>query len=100
MRVGKSDAPEDFEDVGTISVSDGEGCGMEGTYGDFTSLMIKLKNAAVVMGAQYVQLLAFIPPHMDAYCFLDAYSIEAIAYRKSAPAQEPGTKVDPPGTIP
>lgn len=82
VRVGKSDAPEGYEEVGLISVGDGEGCGTQGTVGTFGNAMIKLKNLALSRGASYVQMMSLTEPHGDAFCFRDEYTISGVAYKK------------------
>lgn len=81
VRVLKSDPPDGYTDVGTITSSDGQGCGIfEGSTGNLDRVMMKFKKAAAAKGANYVQLLSITEPNKSANC--NEYVLTGIAYKK------------------
>lgn len=100
VTVAKSDPPPGSTDLGPLEVVHGYGCGGFGDTGTFEGAMIMLRNAAAERGANYVMLVATMPPHSTAGCFDDGFVLQGIAYRVS-PDQTPAIPVagdgcDPP----
>jgi len=83
VRVGKMDALDSFQDIGPISVEDGEGCGGFGYQGTYDRAMTLLKNKAFKMGADYVQIFTVSEPYSaTSSCFVNLYKISGTAYKK------------------
>jgi hypothetical protein len=76
------DALDIYQDIGPISVADGEGCGGFGYQGTYDRAMTLLKNKAFRMGADYVQIFTVSEPYSANGCFVNLYKISGTAYKK------------------
>lgn len=84
IRTGKGDPDQGMEEIGPIEVSDGSRCGHLGKRGSFKHVMIRLKNRALQMQADYVQIFTITEPHaVTSDCFDDRFMIRGIAFRKA-----------------
>ena len=81
VRVDKADPPQGYVTVGPISAVDGHGCGGFGRAGSYLNAINQLRNEALTMGADYVEIYSLIPPHSETGCFVDAYQIAGMAYK-------------------
>jgi len=81
VRVGKADPPDGAHDLGAITVTDGDGCGVVGTQGTYGHAVARLRNRAARMGANYVELVTVVEPHPLQSCFDNTLTIRAMVYR-------------------
>jgi len=83
VRTGKGDPDPGMEELGPIEVWDGRRCGHLGKRGSFKHVMIRLKNKAVEMQADYVQIFTITEPHaVTSSCFDDRFVVRGMAFRK------------------
>lgn len=73
VKIAKSDPPDDYTEVGALSVVDGSGCNAYGQIGNFEEAIAALKNNACTMGADYVQILAISEPYSANRCIDTAH---------------------------
>lgn len=96
VRTGKGDPDAGMEEIGPIEVWDGKRCGHMGKRGSFKHVMIRLKNRALEMQADYVQIFTITEPHpVTSTCFDDRFVVRGVAFRR-AHAQTPAVVVKPP----
>lgn len=100
VTVGKGDAPRGYQQLRTITVSHGRGCGELGELGNFEGAYRKLRNYAVRLSADYVQIIAVTEPYLDIDCRHNEYKITAVAYRRPKNSEEDGTLNKPAATPP
>lgn len=81
VRVGKSDPPQNYEEVGPVTGVNGNGCGGFGTRGDYAAAVIDLKNRTYSMGANYAQIITIKEPRLEGGCYDNSYKINAMAYK-------------------
>jgi len=82
IRIGRSDAPSNYEEVKPITVHDGYGCGTwNGYQGTYERAETMLRDEAVQVGGDYVQILTIAPPYSDGDCFHNQYVITGIIYK-------------------
>jgi hypothetical protein len=82
IRTGKGDPDPGMEEIGPIEVWDGKRCGHFGKQGSFKDVMIRLKNRAAQMQADYVQIFTITEPHpVNSTCFDDRFIIRGVAFR-------------------
>jgi hypothetical protein len=83
IRTGKGDPDPGMEEIGPIEVWDGKRCGHFGKQGSFKDVMIRLKNRAAQMQADYVQIFTITEPHpVTSTCFDDRFIIRGVAFRR------------------
>ena len=87
--VGEADPGQGYQVIEGIDVQDGHGCGMYGTLGTFNGALIQLRYEAGLLHADFVKIIAMRTPYGDGNCFHNAYSISAIAYKKTAATEAP-----------
>jgi hypothetical protein len=84
VRTGKGDPDQGMEEIGPIEVWDGKRCGHMGKRGSFKHVMIRLKNKAAEMEADYVQIFTITEPHaVTSTCFDDRFVIRGVAFRRA-----------------
>jgi hypothetical protein len=84
IRIGTQPPGGSHEQLGAITAKHGGGCGLYGTRGDYEGAYTILRNKAAQIGADYVQVVRVIEPHMEGICMNQAYVIDGLAYRLSA----------------
>jgi hypothetical protein len=90
VRIGTPSPGVGATDLGMVKGSDGQGCGLFGTTGTQERAYTSLKNNAMAMGADYVQILTVIKPFQDGQCWHNKeYSISGMAYKLPPVRQEP-----------
>lgn len=89
VRIGKSDPPDNFTELGPVTGTNGTGCGAIGQRGTYEGAVTNLKNAAYRMGADYVQIMTISEPHLAGDCFRNAYIISGSAYKQTADTPSP-----------
>jgi hypothetical protein len=68
--------------LGAVTATHGHGCGAFGSRGTYEGAYAVLRNRAAVLGADYVQILSIVEPHLIASnCFQNAFTIYGLAYR-------------------
>jgi hypothetical protein len=82
VKVAKSDPSDNFEEVGPVSGSHGEGCGAFGYPGTYEGAVTDIKNNAHKMQANYVQIFTIVEPHFRPGCFDNLYKLSGTGYRK------------------
>src|SRR6185436_2486478 len=83
VRTGKGDPDPGMEELGPIEVWDGKRCGHLGKRGSFKHVMIRLKNKAAEMEADYVQIFTITEPHpVTSTCFDDRFVVRGVAFRR------------------
>jgi hypothetical protein len=92
--VAKSDPGDNYEIIGPVSGSDGEGCGLYGYMGSYERATTSLRNRTYDMGGDYAQLISLTEPHLSGDCFDNLYVIRAIAYKKVRSQPSPTPIVD------
>lgn len=80
--VAKSDPGDNYEIIGPVSGSDGEGCGAFGYVGSYERATTSLRNRTYYMGGNYAQIISLTEPHLSGNCFDNQYVIRATAYKK------------------
>ena len=83
VKTGKNDPPEGSVEIGSISVQDGSGCGLYGFRGEYERAVILLRNKAMQMGGNYVQIYSMTEPHSDYNCFVNSFVIRGTVYESS-----------------
>ena len=87
VQIAKNDPPAGSTYVQEISAQDGEGCGGFGYKGTYANAVIRLRNEALRIGADFVQVIALDTPNLEYGCYDNTYRIDATAYRTpNAPA--------------
>ena len=81
VRVVKGDAPSDLVYVGEVSGQDGSGCGVWGYKGTYERAVIDLRNKAIAMDANFVQIMGMDTPNREYRCYDNTYRIDGTAYR-------------------
>ena len=84
VRVAKADPPDNYQEAGQISVYDGAMCGPMywGYKGTYEQAVIKLKNKAYQMGADYIQIFTISESDLTSNCGNNIYKISGTAYKK------------------
>lgn len=86
IKIGQNEPGEDYTEIGPIEVEHGSGIGLWGSKGSFEGAYNLLKNKAVDMGADYVQIIKSIEPHIvstgESSYRANKYIIHGIAYKK------------------
>lgn len=82
VTVGKSDPGSSYREIGPIEGVHGQGCGGFGVRGSYTGAMVKLKNTAGLIHADFVQIYTITEPHLAGGCFDNKYIIRGVAYKK------------------
>ncbi|SED98204.1 hypothetical protein [Pseudomonas anguilliseptica] len=81
VQVAKNDPPQGSVYLQEISALDGEGCGGFGYKGSYANAVIRLRNEALKIGSDYVQIMGRDTPNLEYGCYDNAYRIDATAYR-------------------
>jgi len=80
--VAKSDPGDNYEIIGPVSGSDGQGCGGFGYLGLYERATTSLRNRTYDMDGDYAQIISLTEPHLRGDCFDNEYVIRATAYKK------------------
>lgn len=80
--VAKSDPGDNYEIIGPVSGSDGEGCGGFGYMGTYERSITDLRNKIYQMGGNYAQIISLTEPYLRGNCFDNEYAIRATAYKR------------------
>jgi hypothetical protein len=89
VRVGSNDANPGDEEIGPVTATHGNGCGGFGFRGSYEGAVVELKNKALAMRADYVQILTLREPHSEPYCYVNEYVINGSAYRRGPKGAAP-----------
>lgn len=81
VHVAKNDPPAGSVYVTEISAQDGSGCGLWGQKGTYANAVTVLRNEALKVGADYVQIMGRDTPNLEYGCYDNTYRIDATAYR-------------------
>lgn|GEM_PF-2589912 len=81
IRLVKGDAPHDAIYVSEVSGQHGAGCGIWGYKGTYAGAAIDIRNKALAMGADYVQVMDQDRPNLEYQCYDNIYRIDGTAYR-------------------
>ena len=84
VKVGKSDAAENSEMLGAVTIADGEGCGGFGFQGSYGRAIVLLQNVAHARGANFAQIMTITEPHSARDCFDNQYVISATLYKSNS----------------
>ncbi len=82
VQVAKGDPGDNYEMVGPVSGSDGQGCGLAGYPGSYERATTDLQNKTYAMGASYAQIVTLTEPFLRENCFVNEYVIRATAFKK------------------
>ena len=82
IRIAKSDPPDNYEEVGPVTGSDGSGCGLFGCLGTYEGATYDIKNKAQKLFGEYVQIVTLTEPHLMGDCYDNEYRITGTAYKK------------------
>jgi hypothetical protein len=88
VEVGKGDPPAGFEQMQTLEVKHGSGCGLYGTKGNFDGAYAMLRNEGHKVGADYVQIMTVQEPYSDGACAHQEYRMTGVAYRRGKAASK------------
>ncbi len=89
VRVVKSDPPDNYTEIGPITVKDGSGCGGFGSRGSYENAVIMAKNKAYSMGGDFVQVFNLSEPHFRPGCFVNEYVISGSVFKKTSDKPTP-----------
>lgn len=89
VKVGKSDATDNYEEIGPVTAVHGNGCGYLGTRGTYDGAVLLLKNKAHALGSNYVQIFTLKEPYGAQDCFVNEYVISGTAYRRTRESPSP-----------
>lgn len=85
IQIGKNDPAPGYEYVGEVSGASGNGCGLFGSPGSFAESATDLRNQALSLGADYVQIMAQTKPGLqgsaETGCYRNTYRIDGTAYK-------------------
>lgn len=81
VQVAKNDPPAGSVYLQEISAQDGEGCGGFGYKGSYPNAVTRLRNEALRVGADFVQIINLDTPNLEYGCYDNTYRIDATAYR-------------------
>ncbi|WP_444922854.1 hypothetical protein ACJJH9_11690 [Microbulbifer sp. DLAB2-AF] len=84
VKVGKADPADNYSEIGTITATDGKGCGGFGFKGTYERAIIALKNKASELGGDYVQIYTAIEPHFTPSCYVNTYKINGMLFKKTS----------------
>lgn len=82
VRVAKSDPPDNYKPIGTITGVDGGGCGYYGYFGEYNNAVKDLQNKAHKMGGTYAQIVTIRDSYKSASCETNLYKINATVFVK------------------
>lgn len=82
VTLAKGDPANNYQLIGPVSASDGNGCGYFGHRGTYEGAATALRNRAAQMGGTYVQIISISEPRKQGECFVNAYKITANVFRK------------------
>ncbi len=85
VHTGTTDATEGMQEIGTIEVRHGGGCGLYGHEGNYESAYAMLRNEAARRGATYVKILQVLEPHTEGGCYEVGFVIRGLAYSGGVP---------------
>lgn len=81
VRTGTLTPSGRYEQLEAITAQHGGGCGLYGVRGNLEGAYSVLRNRAVQLGANYVQILRVTEPHLEPFCMNQAFVIDGLAYR-------------------
>jgi hypothetical protein len=84
----KSDPPASCIEIQPFSVASGDGCGGFGSPGDFSAAYNTFRNKIYEMGGNAGLIQNEIAPHKEGTCFVNAYTINGIAFKCPVAALE------------
>ncbi|HEX2733137.1 MAG TPA: hypothetical protein VHM70_16115 [Polyangiaceae bacterium] len=91
VRIAQTPPPAGEVPLRTITVVDGQGCGLLGTTGTREGAIRRLSDEAQRLGADYVQILEEKGPYPDHECVHKEYTLKGQAFRfEEAPAPSNG----------
>lgn len=81
IQIAKADPPAGSVYITELSAQDGSGCGLWGSKGTYANAVTVLRNEALKVGADYVQIMGRDTPNLEYGCYDNTYRIDATAYR-------------------
>ena len=81
MVVGSRPPEGAYDQLGAITATHGGGCGLYGTGGNYEGAYTIVRNRALELAANYVQILKITEPQYKGICYHRGYVIDAMAYR-------------------
>jgi len=85
VRIEHFNPPSGSAFIGPIQVTDGQGCGIFSEHGTLENARVRLQEAAVRQGADFVKLVKEIKPYSGRDCLHHEYTLEGLAYRVGPP---------------
>lgn len=82
VRVVKSDPPDNYKSIGTITGIDGGGCGYYGYFGEYNNAVKDLQNKAFKMGGTYARIITIRKSYKSGRCDTNLYKINATVFVK------------------
>jgi hypothetical protein len=86
VRISTAAPPQDEVALSRLRAVHGEGCGFGGLLGNRDGAMSRLRNQAAQIGADYVQIVHAVEPHVEGDCRKNEYVLDAIAYHRQGTA--------------
>lgn len=91
VRVAKSDPGPGYIELGPVSGEHGGGCGLYGVRGTYDGATAIVKNQALEMGGDYVQIVDVAPPHMAGVCRVNTFRVSGTVFRRKDGTLPKGT---------
>jgi len=82
IKTGKDDPGKEYIEIGGVSGTDGSGCGLYGSKGEYAEAHLDLKKSAVEMGADYIQIHSIDRPKTEGKCYRNELVIDGVAFKK------------------
>jgi len=99
VRIEHFNPPSGSAFIGPIQVTDGQGCGIFSEHGTLENARVRLQEAAVRQGADFVKLVKEIKPYSGRDCLHHEYTLEGLAYRVGPPRAASVPTVTPAPTV-
>ncbi len=84
VRVEDGDPPDGATPLGTIEVTDGQGCSFTGDRGTLAGATALLKESAAHRGANFVKITKVTEPYSGHDCYHREFKLEGLSYRLAA----------------
>ena len=83
IELSNSSPPIGYDMIGSVTGTDGEGCGIFGYNGTYERASIDIRNTARSIGADYIQITGIMEPHSEIFCYDNNFVLYGIAYKRS-----------------
>ena len=90
VRVAKADPGPAYEELGPVSGENGGGCGLYGAVGTYEGAVAALKNKALALGGDYVQIVDVQRPYKAGVCRVNTFTVSGTAFRRLTDATPKG----------